>query len=219
MLIKFGQEEHLNAFVQFGSIYFNNFEFFQKIEDNHLKGDKYEGTELIIRPEEILKIRIDERQFEPILNGNPIRLNTSNSNEYFTHLACYCIIESKAIMIDGIERVYHPKMSDLGDYFVFIHNTVGFFNRIKEKIKKDSLITRCKFEKVQYVDIGSFSGEFGHFRKFKEYEYQNEARLAICNNSSTEPFIIKIGSLEDFVIGPLHKSKSQNIVNNGHGYI
>lgn len=44
IFFKFGSEEHITDLFENGTIYFNTIDYFQKLEEQGLRGDKYEGT-------------------------------------------------------------------------------------------------------------------------------------------------------------------------------
>ncbi len=41
MFLKIGQEEHIKDLYENGTIYLNTIEYFRKIEDEELRGNKY----------------------------------------------------------------------------------------------------------------------------------------------------------------------------------
>ena len=46
-LVKFGSHEHILQLQQTGLLYLNNLPYFWKIEDQELRGDRYDGVDNI----------------------------------------------------------------------------------------------------------------------------------------------------------------------------
>ncbi|WP_408901178.1 hypothetical protein [Photobacterium piscicola] len=62
-------------------------------------------------------------------------------------------------------------------------------------VKKGDLIAN----KVEYVDRDTYHGEIGIYKKFSDYKWQYEWRLAFMQKSNEGPFILKLGSLRELV--------------------
>lgn len=93
------------------------------------------------------------------------------------------------------------------DYVVPIFNSFEFLERVKNKLK--SLDLDVKADYIEYVKKDSYSGKMGAFKKFSNFAYQNEYRIAV-NFKSTIPEIMSIGSLSDIAKPPQSKEEFFN---------
>jgi hypothetical protein len=67
LLLKLGSEENIIDLLENGTIYMNTIEYFRKIEDGELRGDKYEGVSKIINSlPGTFKIKGIDREFDYI---------------------------------------------------------------------------------------------------------------------------------------------------------
>lgn len=84
-----------------------------------------------------------------------------------------------------------------------VYDTETFLNRLKNYIKDNKY--KCQSRFIEYVDQDAYSGEMGYFKKFSNYSYQNEWRLALSCWCTQKPIEIELGSLSDVAIPPLDK--------------
>lgn len=216
-LLKFSEIKYLSAFLKEGELFFNTINHYRnqyKTSIENFRYDKYEGYDRIHQPREVTKLTIYGRNFKVQPDGRPILIDLSNT-EYFTHICCFTVVWNKSILIDNTPRIFDPRMFDFGDSVVFISDINRFIKKIKNYIYSVGGINCLKGKIVDYLDIMNYSGEWGVFRKASIYDYQSEFRIAI-NVDTDKPYIIRIGSLEEFAFGPIKKNECLNIVENGN---
>ncbi len=83
---------------------------------------------------------------------------------------------------------------EFGEYALVIHNTQEFTNRLTSFLQKTG--TAFEFEPVFYYDPQTTNAHIDQYCKSKFYDYQNEVRLWLPNDSDA-PMSIKIGNLSD----------------------
>lgn len=201
-----------------GKLYANRFNYFKKIENDHIRGDSEEGA---IMPQ------LDGLTIE--LTGtdsttgevNTIRISKEDLAEppvirpqWFDDINIFCMYAahtkefkniSEANINDFKKRLEMPKdCQEFGNHAVLIKNTREFIRRVKLSAKKKGY----KFYSglVQYYDptIGTppiQSPIQTVFLKRRVYEYQKEWRLAMkTGTTGDDPIILEIGSIEDIAV-------------------
>lgn len=194
LFLKFGEERHMCDLFYNGTIYMNPIQYFRNLEDNHLRGDTYEGISRI-KNYPPGKFTIPSLGF----TGNYLAFQVRES--YQTVLgnifSLYCVSSH------GWKDPSKIKISDLnkrfGSHCVIIKNNVKFLSLIENKLKEIGADFHHGF--VKYYDKDKIDRKLNLFEKPLEFEYQKEFRFYV-DTRSDEPFIINIGSLED--IAELH---------------
>jgi hypothetical protein len=197
MFLKFGQEEHINDLYHNGTIFMNSIQYFRKIEDGELRGDKYEG---------ISKIKnYPPGQFEiPSLNfkGNYLALQIRES--YDTVLgnifSLYCV--SSHGWINPTDFKIDEKIKKFGSHCLVIKDNEKFLSLIEDKLTE--LKTKYSHNFITYYDKNKVDRAITLFEKPLEFEYQKEFRFYV-ERQSDKPFSFSIGSLKD--IAEMHESK------------
>ena len=185
-LIKFGQRIHVEELYRKGIIYMNHLSEFLKIDDNVLRGDKYESLSEI---KEIINIEISY-QGEKVgyaKNGKLSLWNNELSGNIYSMYTLFTIDKLEEIRID-------KKCKEFGNSFVIITNVEEFISRVKKEANKQGL--DIIFGTVDYVNTKEYVGNWSVFKKPKEYSYQNEFRFFVRQNSSG-PFCLTLGSIEN----------------------
>jgi len=197
MFLKFGQEEHIRDLYQNGTIFMNSIQYFRKLEDGELRGDRYEG---------INRIRnYPAGQFEiPSLNfkGNYLSLQVREAYETVVGniFSLYCI--SSHGWENPNDFKIDEKIKKFGSHCLLIKDNAKFLSLIEEKLKE--LKVKFNHNFVTYYDKDKVDREITLFEKPLEFGYQKEFRL-YAEQKLDKPFIFKIGSLED--IAEIYNSK------------
>ena len=221
-LIKFGEYKYMQQLYEEGHLFFNTFKFFKELEKKEDgRGDKNEYVSAHYAGEKISNISIN---FIPRDNPNQgfiakggidFKMTTLDygNDKKFTHLYSLSSIDinwalQNDIIID--ERNFAEKK----DYAVFIYNFDEFANRVENKIKEFPDYN-YEFKEIEYVDRNTYFGEMGAFRKFNDYAYQSEYRIAnFFQGDITTPKSLYIGSLKGIATKPLNKFEFYNIMLN-----
>jgi hypothetical protein len=188
MFLKFGNEQHINDLFHNGTIYMNSIQRFREIEDNKVRGDKYEGIKSIRN--------LPSGEFEiPSVGyvGNYISMHIREAwPEIFGNIySLYCI--SSHGWPNPLDFYIDQKMNEFGSHCLMIKDNKKFFQLIEKNLQKQKLKYHHGF--VDYYDVNSANRKIHLFEKPLNFEYQKEFRFYV-ERESTEPFILKIGSLE-----------------------
>lgn len=207
--IKFGSYEHMKAFYEKGEMYFNTFEYFKKLENSgDGRSDKNEYASVHYAGEGIknltLKIYSNDNPNEVycLEGGKDLKtftLDYGNDKKY-THLYSMSYLDIDWILENDLLIDYRNFAKDK-NYAVLIHDILNFNKMFIDKMK--DLKVAVDGNVVEYVDKDTYSGKIGAFRKFKEYEYQNEFRIAV-DFDTLEPIKIYIGSLKNVAKPPVN---------------
>lgn len=214
-LTKFGELEHIKSLVGAGQLYFNTIQFFSNEEDDH-RFDEFEGVDKIYQAEDIISLSLDDELFKLVHDQPPIKFRMRDGHN-FTHLCCFTIVRRTQCIIDGIQRIFDPNMFSFGDTVAIVIDIEKFISQIQKAINNAGIIN-SQIGEVQYVDATSYSGNWGLFRKRKQYQYQQEFRIAV-EYDSDRPFILEIRNYKDLFVGIVSKEECVNIVENGNAIL
>ncbi len=206
--IKFGSYEHMKAFYEKGEMYFNTFQYFKNLEKTEDgRGDKNEYASVHYAGEGIKNLTLkifsneDPDNIFYLEGGKDLKTFTLDygDDKEFTHLYSFSYMDVDWILENDL-LIDSRNFAKGKDYAVMIYDINKFNDMFLNKIKELKLAVSGNI--VEYVDKNTYSGEIGAFRKFKDYEYQNEFRIAVNFNSS-EPQKIYIGSLNKVAKPPV----------------
>lgn len=200
-IIKFGNRKWMDEF-QKGKIHFKQlkqFQDFEKKHDNAKRGDKYEGAHMVLSPAQN-KIVIGNYELDSNDLVGPIRTykNSSSKNPIF---CLYTLTEEivESFLTSNRTFLIDPKVQTFGDTAVYITDFKEFLNRFESALNKQLGIGYSR-GLVEYVDVNEVNGEWGAFRKPREYDFQSEYRLLI-NSPINDPSIdLDIGDISDITI-------------------
>ncbi len=187
--LKFGSLENMTDLLKNGTIYMNTIQYFRKIEDEELRGDKYEGVSKIINslPGKF-KIPDIEREF----NYQKIHLIESYKEVLGNIYSLYCI-SSKGFP-NPLDFKLDQRNHRFGNHCVIIKDNQYFLDAIESELIKQGLIFRHGF--VNYYDKEVKNGKIKLFEKPIEFEYQKEFRLYI-ENENIQPIKLNLGPLKN----------------------
>ena len=210
-LIKFGTYEHMKAFYEKGEMYFNTFKFFKDLEaSGDGRADKNEYSSIHYSSEGLnscsLKIFPEGHKEQAIElskeNGfKSLTLDFGNDKAY-SHLYSMSYIDIKEVVENDL-LIIPMNFAPTKDYAVVIYNHEVFLNKF-QLVMNDKYRCNYKCTHIDYVDKNTYSGGMGAFRKFSDFSYQNEYRIAV-NFNTDKPMKIYLGSLEDIASKPMSK--------------
>jgi len=188
MFLKIGKEEHIKDLYKNGTIYINPIEYFRNIEDEELRGDKYEGASKIINSlPGTFRIPGVDRDFK----YEKIHLRETYETILGNIYSLYCI-SSKGFP-DPLDFRLDEKNLKFGTHCLMIKDNRFFFEKIKSELTKQGYEFHHGF--VEYYDKDKISyKKLTLFDKPKEFEYQKEFRFFV-HNDIIEPIKISIGTL------------------------
>jgi hypothetical protein len=188
-LMKFGEYEHVKRFQQ-GYMFCKPLGYFKNLEreDGSYRHDEFEGTSKILNPKNIKMNFLDSklREIESDVQRRiikPITLSHGISN----HIPIFCMYVTMAHQVESYKHGTIPilideKVKNFGGYVVIIENVKEFFERLRRAILKFNgdikKGLKIHYSPVEYVDIESFHGDYGIFRKPNQYRFQSEFRIA-----------------------------------------
>jgi hypothetical protein len=190
LFLKLGSEENILDLFENGTIYMNTIEYFRKLEDEKLRGDKYEGVSRIINslPGKI-KIKGIEREFN-FMSGH---IKESHS-EILGNIYSLYAISSKGFP-NPLDYKFDERNLRFGTHGLMIKDLPLFFERIENELKKHKYKFHHDF--VDYYDKDVINRKISLFEKPLEFEHQKEFRIYV-ENDKIEPIKIQIGNMKDY---------------------
>lgn len=203
-LIKFGKEKYIKSF-QNGILYMNPLSYFKGIEEqDRSRGDKNEGLHRYIQPE-FANIKIGDHVIDNNDITKPVEIR--RDKEQGANLFCMHAIDFKRLKNNEFKLKLKREMHEFGDTGLIVLDCLEFFNRIntaiflKNKKLYNKAIEPLGDRLVEYVDKKTYSGRMGLFKKFEDYNYQNEFRIALDVPESlldtNDVFKLNIGDISD----------------------
>lgn len=196
-LFKFGKREHIEQFVNEGLIYMNSASYFRKLEKDPVRKDELENATYSLQANGAkLRMEKDGIWVDVATIIGPII--TSDGLDSGTNVFCmYAFRESFC------NSLIDPRNFEFGDTFAILKDGDEFLRRVRETAKKENV--ELEQGLVEYIDRSTYNGKIGVFRKFSNFAYQSEFRLAVVTGQET-PFLFRIGDMSDIsMIGPLAK--------------
>lgn len=138
-----------------------------------------------------IKLNLDSGTFGPTFIGNPISDKT-------TKIASFTVIVQEDILDGKLSTAINEKVKNLGKYYCLILSNDKLFKRLGKKANELN-IEPLIFAPIKYVDVNTYNGYYGPYRKPNEYQWQNECRLAFARDEE-DPFWFNIESLRDITI-------------------
>lgn len=190
VFFKLGSEENILDLLENGTIYMNTIEYFRKVEDSELRGDKYEGVSRIINSlPGTFKIPGIEREF------NYIKMHLRESHkEVIGNIYSLYAISSKGFP-NPLEFEFDKRNLRFGTHCLVIKNLPLFFKKIEKELKKNNYKFHHNF--VDYYDKDEVNRKITLFEKPLEFEYQKEFRFYV-EDYGMKPIKIQIGSLKKY---------------------
>jgi hypothetical protein len=194
MLFKIGAEQHMRELLHDGHIYMKTLRDFKELEDGTPRFDPDEATAYYQQ--------MDGGTFE-IQDGEkwlPVGEIVGGIREHDTSLMTsnvYCLHARTAGQCKEPWKL---------DYLNYGESYVGFFNPAEFLRRIESAAIEAGYEieygLVQYVDLRTYNGPMGAFRKSSERAVDSEFRILIRPGLGS-PMSLRLGSLTDIAaMGP-----------------
>lgn len=200
-LVKFIPSEYINSLVNDGHLFMNNVEYFKALEneDIALRGDKNEGIAASYNSNDVI-IKLVGQEIKAVYGNIDIR----KSHDQKTNIYCMAVITAQDVIDAGGELKLSEKFKKFGDKALIIpgQNVKEFIARIKNHIGLNPDIIshhehRTLANKVEYISK-DYQGDIGIYRKYNEYSWQHEWRIAIKQTQTLSAYEdFKIGSIKD----------------------
>lgn len=148
-----------------GTIYFNTIDYFQKLEEQGLRGDNYEGTTKITNYHEYehfkVILRIPETSKEISLHPTRFHLREFLSDIKGNLYSMYCLRPSDVIGVENFK--IDSRVKEFGTHFVVIKNTGKFIDQICNELEKIKMDYQTK--QVQYYEKDIINDDISLFHK------------------------------------------------------
>jgi hypothetical protein len=186
MGVKLLQSRYLDSFLD-GNLYMNSAAYFKTLEsDGGVRADSDEGLESAFQVKE-LSIQDKDGTWVPIggLTG-PVRYWTDESANF----NMFCLY----LLTDQADAHFDDKNLGFGDTFVVLTNFPEFIRRVRAAA--EALGRTCNHGPIEYVSREHHNGPMGPFRKFSDYQFQNEFRIVLKGGESSAT-TLSIGDIRD----------------------
>lgn len=191
-LLKIGSKEHQTALFEKGEIYMKHQNDFHSLEDNNVRGDKYEGSDFIEQIDWVKLSNVNTGKLTMMNKGNGNKINHA-SRDPSQLKNIYSMVGLTESDINKNQPV-KQKNTELGEYFTLIYNVKEFNSRLLRKLR--GLGYNPKWNWVKYYDEYDYEGKLDPFSKPIGLSYQKEVRYVV-NPISNDPIKVEIGSLAD----------------------
>lgn len=190
LFIKIGSQKNIEDFYANGTIYLNTVQYFREIEDEELRGDRYEGASRIVNslPGTFRIPGIDKDfHFEKVHYTEAFDTVLGNI------FSLYCVSPL------GFPNPYDFKVDErnfrFGSHCVLIKDNQRFLELIKQAFERNGYAYTYGF--VKYYDKENTSKQLTVFDKPEEFEYQKEFRFYV-KNDEVSPIKLQLGSLKEY---------------------
>jgi len=200
-LFKLGSREHLELLLHRGHIYMQPLSRFQRMEEDEVRADRDDGLYAFRRLSNATLSIEHEGAWRRlgVIDGE-----MRSSDAQLGDVNVFCMYAIKPSQIDEkLACVIDPRVEAFGDSYLALRDPMQFFARVRERVH--ALGFPLHGSLVEYVDRANYSGHMGPFRKFREYAYQQEWRMALATRTG-QPYTLEVGSLADIAqIGDLSR--------------
>jgi hypothetical protein len=194
-LFKFGRRDHMEEFVHAGHLYMNTLSYFASLEAEIPRQDRDDGAAFCMQPDRTkLSVELDGEFREiPGLVGPILYWEDADRNSNV-----FCMYAFRASQASAL---IDPRNFEFGDAYVLLTNGDEFLRRVKLAAQESG--KRLRWGLVTYVDRATHHGAMGIFKKFSDFSYQSEFRIALSSGAGS-PYSLRIGDLSDIaVVGKL----------------
>jgi len=194
---RFISSEYVESFVSDGLLYMNNIEHFRKIDNENiaLRGDIFEGLAASYDSTKVQTF-IGKHEIDGSLGQIDIRRDSDNKINLF----CLTLITEFDLANSNYNLHLSQNFKEFGDKVVIIAaaKIPEFIRRIQSAVELDKNIIKAKSGHVEYVARNSHQESMGVFKKYEDYAWQHEWRIAIQQTHSAGAYEqLKVGSISD----------------------
>lgn len=190
VFLKFGEEKRILDLYENGTVYLNTLEYFRKVEDDLLRGDKYEGVSKITN---LPPGKMTIKELNVIVDYINIHLKEAYENVLGNLYCLYCV--SSNGWKNPLDFKIDEKNARFGEHCLMIKQPGIFIEKVENALKE--LNYKFSHNFVEYYDKKQVNGEINLFQKPNEFEYQKEFRFYV-ENDKIEPIKLNIGSMKDY---------------------
>jgi len=190
-IFRFGRQPHIEEFSKLGRLYMKPISYFRELERDHLRGDPVEGTTWTM-PSSKAELQVEvhgEFQTIPGITG-AVRFSSDRDST----LNVFCMY---ALRLKHRETLIDPRNFTFGDTYATLLDADEFLRRVQRASIPPG--QQLQYRLVEYVSPTEYLGPMGAFRKFANFEYQSEFRIAVVPGTGGD-FGLDVGDLSDLVL-------------------
>lgn len=189
--VKIGVRPHLELLQADGLLYCSHVDYFRELEGQAGRADAYEGTSYSY-PHDKVSVVVGAGAEQSVLNAETGLVGRVDLRVFpDSDVNVFC---AYAVTNDRAEHHLDRIRGEFGNAALSIRRPQEFLNRVRSACQKEGIAAEAKM--VDYVGQHSHSGELGVFRKFSQFAYQNEFRVAFSPGIRPAREI-RIGSIAD----------------------
>lgn len=197
VFLKFGSQKNIIDLLENGTIYCNTIDYFQRLENQGLRGDHYEGTTNIRNYHQYDNVKITVTIPD---TGKEISIHPKKFHvrEFLSEIKgnIYCLYSIRPSDIISTNHFsIDPSLVEFGTHFIIIKQPLKFLADVRKELDLKKL--KYQFDHVEYYEKELVNRKINLFNKPKEFKNQNEFRIVIANKD-VEPKVIQIGSLKEY---------------------
>jgi hypothetical protein len=185
-LVKFGKYDNICQLREEGLLYMNNLPYFWQIEDENLRGDKFDSVVQALKGKS--GIMVDENKPEDIFTISNWEIRELPKHPELINVFCMCAVRP-SFGTFPVDKRNHQ----FGEYALVFVNPQEFTNRISTQLQSQHISHKANL--VEYISNYP-EGKIGPFKKREKYNYQSEWRL-ICFNGPGKERRVNVGSIQD----------------------
>lgn len=192
-LLKFGNQENIEALFNKGEVFMNTIKYFQELERLGV-GDKYEGTF------EISNFKNGELSIENPENLDVLKFKTTrlqlrkkmkdNIGNIFSTYA----LSNKLLITESLHKIDKRLMLECGTHCLIIKDVRKFISSVMEKLDENGFSSSQNL--ISYYDYDK-NHNLTFFDKSDLFSYQNEHRI-IAYTTTDKPLKFEIGSMRNY---------------------
>lgn len=200
-LIKFINSRWVEAF-RAGKIRMGSVAGFRKEQEEDLgrRHDMSENLSAVYQPDQIT-LKINNIKIDGLAGPVEMRRDVDD----ISYLFCMTAITDRALNAANGSLQLDPRLTNLGDRAVVVHNVAEFSRRLSKAI--DGRVDLGSHGGsgnrgsglVEYIDLSNYQGDVGPFRKSDNFKFQHEWRLALLDRHEKrlDQLFLEVGDLYD----------------------
>ena len=194
-LIKVGRFEHLDAIRKTGRLRMQRLAFYRDLEDP-ARRDRDDGLTLQYQPDRVTLTFAGQ-----VIDGFAGPIKVSRDHDASHHVFCMHAVTSRrlSVILDAGEPAIAPENFKFGDHALVITNVAAFIERAVAAAKHNGVGPLCA-GLVDYVEMTTYHGVVGPFRKARRYATESEWRVVVPPSGSDTLWFETGQSLEDISV-------------------
>ena len=221
LLIKFLDSIYEKNF-RMGKLYMNPIKYFQIVEEEKLSKVRRDETDGVTASFDAKKATLEINGCQ--VNGLRGRINFFPPHIENINIFCMTGLSTREIISPNKKILFSDKFKTFGDKAILIKPDCvpEFMSRIRTAIYKRKYLYACPGEPYIFTHVDyekdDYNGSMGVFKKFNNFQWQREWRIALYRHTkkpSSKPLILSIGSINELCM----TIDTEQLVNNGFDLI